>query len=293
MAGVASPVSPGPSHRRPMRELAWFVAVAFAGAWTVGGIAYVALELGEAGLGIGVLMVAVAALVLSYRADGSLWPISRQIVRWRVAARWYGVALALPAVLVAAALVLAPLVGGENSSANTPGLATLLTLPLFILILGGPEEIGWRGYALPRLQARFSALSATLLLAAIWMVWHVPVLLVPTSLFADLPVVPYLVIGVASSVVYTWLYNSTNGSILLAMVLHGAFNLALSWMPASVATWGVLAGGWVVVAIGICIVYGPANLSRTMRHHVQYEDAAPPSSRRLQAAPAPTKQAAR
>jgi uncharacterized protein len=273
MADITSSVPQRAARRNPMRELTVFVVAAFAGAWIVGGIAYVGLDLGEAGLGAGVLMVAVAALVLTYRDEGSVRPMIRQIVSWRLGVRWYAVALVLPAALVAVALSLASLAGGESIGTDAPALATVLTLPLYILVLGGPEELGWRGYALPRLQARFTALPATLMLAAIWMAWHLPVLLVPNLLFDTLPIAPYFVIGVASSVVYTWLYNSTGGSVLMAMVLHGSGNLALLWMPSSTVTWAALAAGWVVVALGVVVASGPVDLARGKRHRVGYEDA--------------------
>lgn len=254
------------AHRSPMQEVGWFVALAFLGAWAVGGIAYVALDLGEAGLGIGVLMVTVAALALTRRDEGSMQPMLEQILRWRLESRWYAAALLLPLALVTVALLLAPLAGGAGLAPHAPGWATLLSLPLYVLLLGGPEELGWRGYALPRLQSRFSALPATLLLAGIWMTWHVPVFVFPTTVFENTPLVPYMVIGVASAVVYTWLYNSTRGSILIAMLLHGSGNLALSWMNASAVTWAVLATAWVAVAVVIVAIYGPVDLARLSRH---------------------------
>lgn len=257
----------------PLRELRWFIVFAFAGAWIVGGVAYIVLDLGELGLGIGVLMVAIGALVATKRYEGSLRSMVQGIIHWRLGVRWYAVAIGLPFVALAAALLLGPVVGGEGLPADAPAPAFLLMLPLYVLLFGGPEELGWRGYALPRLQARFSALTSTLLLAGIWMAWHVPVLALPSVLFDEVPLLPYLVVGVASSVVYTWLYNSTRGSILIVMVLHGATNLSLAWLGGSVMTYGVFAGAWVIVALVLVAAYGPANLARIPRQQRAASDA--------------------
>ncbi len=252
--------------REPLREVARFVVLAFSGAWVVGGLGYVVLDLGELALGIGVLMVTVAALVCARRDEGSVRPMLRQVVRWRLAARWYIAALAIPFGAVGVTLLVGMASGRPVLPADAPPLTFLLMLPLFVLFLGGPEELGWRGYALPRLQARFNALSATLLLAAIWMAWHVPVLLAPGAVFADTPAVPYVVVGISSAVVYTWLYNSTRGSILIVMILHGAKNLSLAWVAPS--AFPLLAGVWTLAAIALVAVYGPTHLAKPAQHVV-------------------------
>lgn len=255
---------PTAGERSPLREVARFAGLAFLGAWLVGGLGYVVLDLGEFGLGIGVLMVAVAALVCTRRDEGSVRPMIRQIVRWRLGARWYAAALVVPFAAVAAALFASAATGRGGLAADAPGVGFLLMLPVFVLFFGGPEELGWRGYVLPRLQARFTALGATLLLSGIWMAWHIPVLLAPGVIFAEMPAVPYLVIGVTSSVVYTWLYNSTGGSILIVIILHGATNLSLAWI--ATAHYPLLAGAWTLAAVAIIAIYGPRDLSRRARH---------------------------
>jgi uncharacterized protein len=251
--------------RSALSQLVRFTALAFTGAWLVGGIATYVLDLGQAGLGIGVLMVAVAALVCARREDGSVRPLLRQVVHWRVPTRWYAAALGLPFLALGGALLLASLLGTEGTRPEGPGLSLLLLLPLYVLFFGGPEELGWRGYALPRLQRHASALVASLVLACIWMLWHAPLFfLADVPGFSELPVLPYLTVGVASSVVYTWLYNSSGGSILLAMLLHAAKNLSLAWLvlTADFAAYAVM---WVLFAVVLVAVYGPLDLARRPR----------------------------
>jgi uncharacterized protein len=126
---------------------------------------------------------------------------------------------------------------------------------------------GWRGYALPRLQARFNALTATLILGAMWAIWHAPLFVLPVEVYDGLNFGLYAILTLAVSVIYTWLYNSTGGSVLLAMVLHGVINLCLLWYPSTqgMLPMTVLAAGACVAALGIILVYGPETLAESGR----------------------------
>jgi membrane protease YdiL (CAAX protease family) len=96
----------------------------------------------------------------------------------------------------------------------------LAALPFWIVTFGIGEETGWRGYALPRLQRRRSALSATIILWFLWTLWHLPLFFYTY----DSAVLPGFLPGLfAGAIIFTWLYNST-GSILIAAVWHGLFN---------------------------------------------------------------------
>ncbi len=109
---------------------------------------------------------ALAAIMVVAVADGraGLRDLLGRMVRWRVRARWYGVALGLPAVLALAAAGL-HVVFGPQTSVQLGG-PSVLNFVVFVLIVG--EELGWRGSALPKLLAERSALSASLSLGAIW-----------------------------------------------------------------------------------------------------------------------------
>ena len=107
------------------------------------------------------------------------------------------------------------------------------------LLYGGPlgEEAGWRGFALPRLQQRFDPLRSSLILGAIWGIWHFPLhfqgfyddmaVFTPNLWFALLMRVGS---GMCMAIIFTWLYNRTGGNLLLMVVLHTATNLSTGWL---------------------------------------------------------------
>jgi len=141
------------------------------------------------------------------------------------------------------------------------------------VIGGGLEEIGWRGFMLPRLQSSFDALTASLAVGVVWMIWHAPLFVIPGAVQTDLPILPFVVQGIALAVVFTWLYNSTNGSVLLAVLLHGTFNAWLSavWLlreDVDPMTLWVMAILMCLIAIGVVVVYGTEHLSRNERQIV-------------------------
>ena len=164
----------------------------------------------------------VAALVVARIEPGGpgIRGLFRRLTIWRVGAGWFAVALGLlPAVYVAAA-ALCRLAGIEVPwffPPETPQhIAALIVVPFV-------EEIGWRGFALPRLQQRYSALRASLILGVVWSAYHLLMFILQdftASIFA---------IGLVSvfvgSLIFSWLYNHTRGSLLLAVLMHASAHL--------------------------------------------------------------------
>jgi membrane protease YdiL (CAAX protease family) len=141
------------------------------------------------------------------------------------------------------------------------------------------EEIGWRGYVLPRLQSRMSALSASLLIAPIWGLWHLPLWLAGDPVRTPTFYVPFFVAVFALSVILTWVYNSTGGSLLMVVLAHATFNLPITLTIDDLGTratvpvlfyWGLM----IVAAIGVVIWAGPEHLSRKRKKQQQEEGAA-------------------
>jgi len=133
---------------------------------------------------------------------------------------------------------------------------------LWIFSFGFGEEIGWRGYALPRLQKKHNALKATIILAALWALWHLPQFF---YLFDPAVAVGWAVGLFSGAIVFTWLFNSTNGSILIVAVFHGCFNYVTAAnidnnIPAAVVSTIVIVWALVVVAF-----YKSENLSNQER----------------------------
>ena len=124
------------------------------------------------------------------------------------------------------------------------------------------EEIGWRGFALPHLQRRYSALVSSLIIGLVWAFWHFPNFLsfTPAMLAIFVPM------GIVMSVIYTWVYNSTGGSLFAVVVLHGATiapgKLFAGGDAGGSPPSGVITGLlYVVIAVGLVWRYGAANLS--------------------------------
>jgi membrane protease YdiL (CAAX protease family) len=104
--------------------------------------------------------------------------------------------------------------------------------PFSALILVKPQ-IGWRGFALPRLQSRYGWLLSSLIIGVIWAVWHAPIWFIPEAGFSSLPFAIFLLFTTALSLVMTWLYNHTGGSVLLPAMAHAAINAyPLPWNTA-------------------------------------------------------------
>jgi len=96
---------------------------------------------------------------------------------------------------------------------------------VFLLLEAAGEEIGWRGYALPTLQTDLSGLNSALIIGVVWAIWHLPLFLIAGLPQASLPFAPFLVWIVSQSIIFAWVYNSTEGSLLFAIVFHTAINL--------------------------------------------------------------------
>lgn len=176
----------------------------------------------------------------------------RRFTRWRLGLRWYLVALASPAAVFATAGLLRGAAGGAPldlalAPVRTayPQVNPLAILPVALLtgLLIGPlnEEFGWRGLALPRLQERFSPFTATLLLGLLWGVWHLPLFFITGMTQATQPFGPFLLSVMVNSFFYTWLFNATGGSVLLAVLLHDTFNTTSAFIPVLPTEWQAIA----------------------------------------------------
>ena len=172
-----------------------------------------------------------AAVILAAISGGRprLKALVRRLGLWRVGLRWYAAALAIPIMGIVAAVALNALLGAPapTSSQLVRVLQGLPVLYLFMVLAALGEELGWRGYALPRLQAGRPALAAALLLALCTTVWHLPNYL-PGGAFADWPFPSFVLFSVAVCVLYVWLYTGSGGSLLVVVLGHAMGN-AVCW----------------------------------------------------------------
>jgi membrane protease YdiL (CAAX protease family) len=214
------------------------------------------------------LLAAFATEALT-RGRPGLADLIRRMRRWRVGWTWALVALSPLALYGLAAVFAFVRTGGAPGIAALGhvnflpplGLAALL---FWVFTAGLGEETGWRGFALPRLQARHSALGASVLLGLLWAGWHLPYFFyLPGYVVLGAAGAPGFVMSLlAGAVLLTWVYNGSRGSILAVAVWHGAFNYvtasaAAADLVAMVASIAVMV--WAVLIVVLC---GPARLSR-------------------------------
>lgn len=175
---------------------------------------------------------------------------------------WYAfILLGIPLVMMFGICILPEAMG---SFKGFPAGFPLKYIIYFVIIFfgGGPlgEEIGWRGFALPRMQARFGPLRATLLLGVLWTFWHLPHFLTTAQrggpgsnwsiLYINLPIFMLLVMSI--TIIMTWVFNHTKGSLFIAILLHtsiNAFSLVMELFTAPIIT-----GTDLSVAIGLSIL---------------------------------------
>jgi membrane protease YdiL (CAAX protease family) len=207
---------------------------------------------------LGVVAPAMAAIALTFRRDGrpGVERMLARIGQWHVPARYYVFALGyLAATKLTAAAVHRVVTGTWPTSGDTPWVLMLGGILLSMWVQAG-EEVGWRGYALPRLAARLGLGGASIVLGAIWALWHLPLFLLPGTGSTGQSFPLYLTHVTALSVAMAWLYWKTSGSLLLVMVMHASVNNTTGIVPAAVPgatnafTFSGSLVGWATVGVG-------------------------------------------
>lgn len=185
------------------------------------------------GLILGPTLVAFIVTVTLEGKEGVIHLLRRTML-WRVGLRWYVfVFLVIPTVVLVSAVVMPGALASFDAAVVPSVLVKLVIIGPILLFIGGPvfEEIGWRGFALPRLQPRYGPLTASLILGVLWGLWHLPLFLVPawdTPHNSPLDIALFVVLAVSIAVILTWVFNNTKGSVLLAILAHGAFNTSVA-----------------------------------------------------------------
>ena len=208
------------------------------------------------------------------RGRSGVLTLLRRLIRGRIRLRWYMAVLGLT-MLAPLAVGLSILMGGSTPVVENTILGVLF-LFAFMIFPGSAlgEELGWRGFALPRMQARNSALKASLIIGVLWGSWHLPLWLLgresnPISLFA-----PFVVAVIATSVICTWLYNNTGGSLLIIVLYHAAINLPITVLITPLGNqqaqpFLIYVALTVIAATAVVIATGAENLSRTAHRQIE------------------------
>ncbi|BCX02478.1 MAG: CPBP family intramembrane metalloprotease [Candidatus Roseilinea sp.] len=189
----------------------------------------------------------------------------KALVRWQVSPAWYLVAVLGPLVLLVAGRTVTDVLRLTDVPPAPQGEPIALAIVALITsLLANPwEEVGWRGFALPHLQERHTALIATLIVGGLWGVWHTPVFFWIGNPMSTYPFLPWFAGTVAVAFIYTWLYNSTAGSLLPVTLFHVTLNtLGVVVNGVSVAALAIV---YALVAIILILVFGGVSLSQRER----------------------------
>jgi CAAX protease family protein len=260
----------------PGRRLVVFFALSYALMWmcflSVAAFGIPARSaLGAGLLLLGAFAPGIAAVVLTAAAEGraGVAGLLARIGRWQVAAGYYAFALGLTVAVKLTAAVVVRLASGAWPHFGEWRPVLLLAAVAFSTPFQAGEEVGWRGYALPRLAVRFGLRRASLLLGIVWAVWHIPQFFIPDADTYRQSFVVFALGVVAFSVILAWLYARTRGSLLLVMLLHAAYNntkdVVPSALPGGTGTFGFHASAvaWLSAALlglvaVVCFIWMPS-----------------------------------
>ena len=262
------------------RHLLPFFGLTFAITWSLGAVIIVfgdplAARFGEIDFGapfwktlfhVATYAPAIAALIVVGVATGrqGLRAYVRRLLQWRVGLRWY----VLVFVLFFGMHFAARAIAAHLTDSPFPGLAPdplILLIPLFLLHLvddpGAVEEIGWRGLALPLLQQRYGALTASVLLGLVWGAWHLPAFYISATTQSGFSFPIFMLGSVVLSIVMTSIYNSTGGNVILMFLVHSIGNFGGTLfgdrLPEQLLVRGSIG---LVIAVGIVLWQGAARL---------------------------------
>lgn len=177
-------------------------------------------------------MVSAVVVTIVFRGRPGLKKLLRKVVLWRVSPWWFLAALVLPVIPQWAGLMVWAKMTGTvlTFPAFTAYLSSWLQIALISALFFITEEMGWRGFMLPRVLASHEWIRASLIVGVVWAVWHYPLWAMESWAMSEpwtdagLSLLVSSFRAIALSVLLTWIYKSTNGSILLAMLFHGSNN---------------------------------------------------------------------
>lgn len=228
-----------------------FFVLAFGISWILELVAFGLFAVPEVpGIIVAAFGPPLAAIVVTRSIEGRVGvrALLRRIVHWRVGWRWYAfVLVGIPLLGVLSFVFLED--GTENLPAAPAFVPTYLLLVVIMMFLGGgQEEPGWRGFALPRMQARFGPLDGTAVLGLLWGLWHLPLYVLISdynnagSGFGSVATsfLGFCGYTIALSMIMTWVFNHTSPSLFLVMLVHGSMNTLFGLAPeTTLASWSI------------------------------------------------------
>lgn len=212
----------------------------------------------------------VAALVTVYTDKGikGIKMLLKKAINLKFNKLWLFPVLFLMPCIVGISYVFGSVIDGNfpriEAFSNPLGLVAAF---LQIMFLGGPveEELGWRGYALDKLQERYNALISSVILGAIWGFWHLPLFFMPgQDIYRNVPIVGFVMGAIFLSILFTWIYNNTNKSVLAVILFHTTSNFGQYVFPALQTKFGGLISVVLnlIIALLVLIIFKPKTLTK-------------------------------
>jgi membrane protease YdiL (CAAX protease family) len=205
-----------------------------------------------------------------YRGKSGIKKLCTGILKWRIGFWLFVFSAISPIFALSLAIISVYIITGKGVNwdlfgqiDNLPSLGILGSILFCVLNSGIGEEVGWRGFALPRLQKTKSAFTSSIILGIIWSAWHLPFFFyVPYYLNWGIISFPAQMIGlIIASILFTWLYNSTKGSILAAALFHGVYDFAVTTKGVSEYVPIIVGAVFAIWAISIPFIFKTRNLS--------------------------------
>jgi uncharacterized protein len=251
-SGPATFVSPALPHAG--RSVGWFVALCLALA--AGGAALTATIPAVVPFLLALVPAAIAFAIAWREGNGALGRMARLLWTRPASRRWYLV-ITIPFAWALATVAIGVALGRSSGELFKDVLPSALIVPLVVLLPAITEEIAWRGFAVPRLMTVMSPLRAALLLSMPWVVMHV-VLQIPGGINAGAELWPTVVALVSYSVILTWVFVGTGGSVIVTALVHAGLNGVVPLMRGidADASWAIRAVLAAVIAIAIVALGG-------------------------------------
>ena len=210
-----------------------------------------------------------AGLIMTYLLlgkDGAV-DLLRGLLNFRAQPKWYLIALLLPTAAWLSVIGFLIVQGEEVGAFEIAGLIMVPVLIAKHMFIGGGlgEELGWRGFMLPRLQDKHSALGSSIILGIVWGLWHLPAVI--DDGVASL--ILFTIYTTVLAIIYTWVFNGSKGNLLIVTLMHGAMNGTNGFMErifpglVEIDNRVILLGlCWLIFAIVLVLVTGPRKLTR-------------------------------
>jgi len=209
-------------------------------------------------IGSGGPTFAAVIVILLIKEKGGLRQLFGALLKLRVSFVWYVFVFVFWFVLDAIALGIGVVFGQRFPPLSQFGWIGLFPIFFTVLLSNVWEEIGWRGFALPRLQRSFSNMKIFFIMGLLWWLWHLPLLLNPNAAMSRLPWYGVIISLLSSTVIYTWLYERTNRSLFFVSVFHAMSNtvaFVLLQLGGFESSYLFVVGITAVFAIALILVY--------------------------------------